>query len=79
MWVQIPPFAPIYFALLAQLVEHLIGNEKVAGSNPVQGSGVWWNWFTRKIESLVRKDAGSTPAAPTNLRVRAGSRHTARS
>ena len=36
MGVQISP-ALLILALVAQMVEHLIGNEKVAGSIPVVG------------------------------------------
>ncbi len=38
MWVQFPPLAPIYFVLLAQLVEHVLGKDEVIGSSPIRNS-----------------------------------------
>ena len=37
-WVQIPPLSPNLNAGIAQLVEHLICNQAVAGSSPITSS-----------------------------------------
>ena len=54
----IAKFPPLYlFAVVAQLVEHVIGNDEVTGSIPVNGSAIKENGFSLKFFRAERSSA----------------------
>ena len=62
-WVQVP-LSPPFFALIAQSVERLTVNQRVTGSNPVQGAmRVQLSWLEHQSYKLGVQ--GSSPCTRT--------------